>query len=348
MASDAARPKRDRPPLGFGAAGLGKLYTSMSDDAAAATVRAAFEAGLRYVDTAPYYGFGLSETRLGRAFGAPEAPSGLVVSTKVGRILSPMSGPEPTRTADGFVEASPFEVRFDYSYDGVMRSFESSLDRLGLERVDILLAHDLGPATHGEAHSEVFQTFLRGGYLAMCRLKDQGAVGDIGIGVNEIDVCLETLDAVDLDVILLAGRYTLLEQGALDRLLPECLRRGTSVIVGGPYNSGVLVSDPDGSAPIYYNYAPAPASILNRVRRIRAICADHRTPVGAAALQFPLGHPAVVSVVAGMGRASQVREAVDFMNTPIPDALWAELKAEGLVHAAAPCPAGTLSVRVSA
>jgi D-threo-aldose 1-dehydrogenase len=336
------------PPLGLGAAGLGNLYSSMSDEAASDTVFAAFDAGLRYVDTAPFYGFGLSETRLGKALGAPAAPGGLVVSTKVGRILSTIAGHQSARTADGFVEALPFEVRFDYSYDGVMRSFESSLARLGLERVDILLAHDLGPATHGEAHPETFQAFLKGGYRAMRSLRDQGAVSNIGIGVNEIEVCLETLEAVDLDVILLAGRYTLLEQGALDRLLPECLRRGTSVIVGGPYNSGVLVSDPDGTAPIYYNYAPAPATILNRVRRIGAICAAHRTPVGAAALQFPLGHPAVVSVVAGMARPSQVSEAVAFMNRPIPDALWAELKAEGLVHPKAPCPAESSSLRALA
>jgi len=333
------------PSLGFGAAGLGNLYTSMSDEAALETVHAALDVGLRYVDTAPYYGFGLSEARLGIAFGAPKTPSGLVISTKVGRILSPMAGSQLTRTADGFVGALPFEVRFDYSYDAVMRSFESSLERLGVGRVDILLAHDLGRATHGEAHAARFQDFLRGGYLAMCSLRDQGAVTSIGIGVNEIEVCLEALDAVDLDVILLAGRYTLLEQGALDRLLPECVRRGVSVIVGGPYNSGVLVSDPNGSVPIYYNYAPAPARIVNRVRRIGAICAAHRTPVGAAALQFPLGHPAVVSVVAGMGRPSQVSEAVDFMNSPIPDALWAELKAEGLVHAEAPCPTETPRVQ---
>jgi D-threo-aldose 1-dehydrogenase len=345
------------PPLGFGAAGLGNLYTSMSDESASETLESAFSAGLRYVDTAPYYGFGLSETRVGAALGGSHRRQGLVISTKVGRILSPVAGAERTRTADGFVEASPFEVRFDYSYDGVMRSFEASLARLGLDRVDILLAHDLGRVTHGEAHAAQVQEFLQGGYLAMRSLRDQGAVAQIGLGVNEIEVCLEALEAVDLDVILLAGRYTLLEQGALDRLLPECLRRGTSVIVGGPYNSGVLVSDPDGSAPIYYNYAPAPAAILDRVRRIRAVCAAHHTPVGAAALQFPLGHPAVVSVVAGMAGPSQVREAVDFMNHPIPDALWAELKAEGLVHADAPCPAispattrpaGTLSVMASA
>lgn len=227
------RGRLDLPPLGFGAAAIGNLYAAVSDAGARETIDAALAAGLAYFDTAPHYGFGLSETRLGEAL-----PASAKVSTKVGRLLRPAPEADPRAERHGFVGAAPFEPVFDYSYDGVMRSFEASLKRLKRDHVDVLLAHDLGAVTHGEDDAARRRQFFDGGYKAMCALRDSGAVGVIGLGVNEWEICDAALDEGDFDVFLLAGRYTLLEQTALDRFLPRCAARDVSIIVGGPFNSG--------------------------------------------------------------------------------------------------------------
>lgn len=315
------------PSLGFGGGAIGNLYAAVSDDDARETVDAALDVGLRYFDTAPHYGFGLSETRLGQALAAR---SDVIVSSKVGRLLVPTEAGPGER--HGFVDAAPFEPVFDYGYDAVMRSHAESLKRLGRDRIDILLAHDLGRRTHGDQHPARFREFFEGGYRAMRELRDSGAVGAIGLGVNEQEVCEEALSHGDFDVFLLAGRYTLLEQTALDGFLPLCLKRGVRIIVGGPFNSGVLV---EGG---HYNYHPAPPEVLDRVRRLEAVCAAHGVPLPAAALQFPLAHPAIASVIPGLGSSAQVAQAAAWMATPIPSALWDDLRAGGLLHPDAPTP----------
>jgi D-threo-aldose 1-dehydrogenase len=331
-------PRRpDLPHLGFGAAALGNLYTAVSDENARAAVDAALAAGLNYFDTAPHYGFGLSESRLGGLL-----PGSAHISTKVGRRLVPIEAPTDA-VRHGFAGAAPFEPVFDYSYDGVMAAFEASLARLGRERVDVLLAHDLGRMTHGETHPAQLRTFLEGGYRAMVELRQAGLAGAIGLGVNEWEVCLEALSHADFDVFLLAGRYTLLEQSALDRFLPTCAAKGVSVIVGGPFNSGVLVEDAASGAPLHYNYAPAPKEIVERVARLREVCRDHGVALPAAALRFPLAHPAVISVIPGLASAAQVRQALSWLDAPIPVAFWSDLRHAGLLHADAPAPGDEVS-----
>ena len=323
------------PALGFGSSALGNLYQALDDAAAGATVRHALARGFRYFDTAPHYGFGLSESRLGEELPADDT---VLVSSKVGRVLEPVPPEERHKPRHGFVDAAPFEPVFDYSYDGVMRSFESSCRRLKRDRLDILFAHDLGEMTHGADHARRFKEFFDGGYIAMRALRDSNAVGAIGLGVNEWQICEQALAVADFDCMLLAGRYTLLEQTALDRFLPMCEERGVSIIVGGPYNSGILVHGASGGARACHDYAPAPAHILARVASIERICETHRVPLPAAALQFPIAHPAVVSVIPGMGTAEQIEDTLRLAGVDIPDALWSDLKGAGLLHPDAPTP----------
>jgi D-threo-aldose 1-dehydrogenase len=322
----------DLPRLGFGAAALGNLYTPVSDESAQAAVDAALAAGLDYFDTAPHYGFGLSESRLGDLL-----PGSTRISTKVGRRLEPIDAPDDG-VRHGFAGAAPFEPVFDYSYEGVMAAFEASLARLGRERVDVLLAHDLGRLTHGDAHPAQLKAFLEGGYRAMVELREAGLAGAIGLGVNEWEVCLEAAAHADFDVFLLAGRYTLLEQSALDSFLPTCAAKGVSVIVGGPFNSGILVEDAASGEPLHYNYEPAPKEIVERVARLQAVCRDHGVALPAAALRFPLAHPAVISVIPGLASAAQVNQALNWLDAPIPAAFWRDLRQAGLLHAEAPVP----------
>src|ERR1700722_5021604 len=325
------------PALGFGAAPLGNLYTAHSDADAVATVQAALSAHFQYFDTAPYYGFGLSEQRLGVALGSAVDRPGLAISTKVGRALVPAPG-RIGSSRYGFIDGMPFEPVFDYSYDAVMRSFDASVRRLGGRRIDILLAHDLGQVTHGAAHLARWSEFLAGGYRAMCQLRNENVVGAIGLGVNEIDVCLQALQEIDVDCFLLAGRYTLLEQSALDVLLPECARRGVSVIIGAPFNSGILIEGVDGTSPAHYNYAPASPEVIGRVRRLTAVCSAHRVSVASVAIQFPLAHPAVVSVIPGLATPEEVYQVKEFLSAPIPPSLWSDLRSERLLHPGAPTP----------
>jgi D-threo-aldose 1-dehydrogenase len=263
-----------------------------------------------------------------------------IVSTKVGRRLEPIAGAgAPVR--HGFADAAPFEPVFDYSYDGVMRAFEDSRRRLRRERIDMLLVHDLGAMTHGEAHSARWSEFRDGGYRALRALRDGGAVAAIGLGVNEWQIAEAALDQLDFDVVLLAGRYTLLEQGALRSFLPLCAARGVSVIVGGPYNSGILAQARD-ARPARYNYDDAPAAVVERVRRLADVCDAFDTPLAAAALQFPLAHPQVRCVIPGMANADEVAQASANLRRRVPAGLWAALRDEGLLDAEAPVPAAAV------
>lgn len=325
--------------LAFGAASIGNLYREMSDEQARGVVEQAWKAGIRYYDTAPHYGFGLSEKRLGAALAELDPGQAAIVSTKVGRRLDPRPDADLGALRQAFVSPEPYESVFDYGYDAVMRSYEGSLRRLGRDRIDILYAHDIGSFAHGDAHARRFAEFFDGGYRAMCELRRSGAVDAIGIGVNEVAVCLEMLHADEIDLIMLAGRYTLLEQAPLDDLLPLCAARGVRLIVAGPYNSGILAKGVrQGGIIPNFNYVPAAPEIVARVGAIEDICARHGVPLAAAALQFPLAHPQIASVVPGMGSIAQVEDAVGLASVPIPRALWIELRDAKLIRDDAPIP----------
>lgn len=324
------------PALGFGAAPLGNLYRPLTDGDAEALLRAAWSAGMRYFDTAPLYGFGLSEQRLG-TFLRQKPRASFIASTKVGRVLVPNEGWHEQR--DYFIDAPAFEPVFDYSYDGIMRSFEESLERLGLDRVDILLMHDIGEKTHGPDHADRFRIAMDGGYRAMDELRRSGAAGAIGIGANEWQVCDLAMDRGDWDCFLLAGRYTLLEQGALVPFLERCAREDKGIVVGGAFNSGILATGAiDGAR---FDYETAPAEIVNRVRKLDAVCRKHSVPLAAAALQFPLAHPAVRTVIPGFGSMKELDQVLQWMAYAIPAELWEELKHEGLIDPQAPVPSST-------
>lgn len=309
------------PALGMGTAPIGNLYRAVSDTEARATLDAAWDAGIRYYDTAPHYGFGLAERRLGAMLAARGPAGEAVLSTKVGRLLAPT---DAQGERHGFVDADPYESVFDYGHDAVLRSFEGSCARLCRDRIDLLLAHDLGRATHGDDHDRHLRAFLNGGYRAMCDLRDAGAIGAIGIGVNEVAICDELLDHVALDMILLAGRYTLLDRSA-ERLLARCAALGVQLIVGGPYNSGILARDLGG--PLHFDYAAPSADIIGKAHRLSDVCASFNVSLPATALQFPLRHPAVVSVIPGLVGADQVADTMNRLSIPLPDALWPALDA---------------------
>lgn len=322
------------PELGFGAAAMGNLYAAIDDGRAAATLDAALAAGFRYFDTAPHYGRGQSERRLGDALrGRPD----VLVSTKVGRLMDPDASIVDDRERDGFHTAMPFRARYDYTHDGILRSYEHSLQRLGLARVDLLFVHDIGRVTHGDADAMYREQLTHGGGLkALERLRDEGAICGFGLGVNEVAVCLDLMAIARFDVILLAGRYTLLEQEALDAFFPACAAAGTSVIVGGPYNSGILATGSVAAG--HYNYAPATEAVRGKVRALEAVTARHGVSLPAAALAFVLTHPQVASVIPGIADPQQVSDTMRLYAEPIPSAFWAELRAEGLVRPDAPLP----------
>jgi D-threo-aldose 1-dehydrogenase len=313
--------------LGLGCATLGGTRLGVGRGEAEAIVRAAWAGGVRYIDAAPYYGFGQAERCVGDAMrGVPR--DDWVLSTKVGRLLRPRA--KPVQPGD---HPMPFEVAYDYSYDGIMRSFEDSLQRLGLARIDILCVHDIGARTHGRAaHPELMRTLRESGYRALEGLRAAGSVRAIGIGVNEREVLLEALEWGAWDVFLLAGRYTLLEQTPIEDLLPRCVETGTSIVVGGPLNSGILAGRDT------WNYAPAPPEVIARVEAIRAVCDRNGVPLAAAALQFPLAHPAVAAVIPGPRNVAEFAANLELWRRPIPAALWAELRQAGLLHPQAPTP----------
>ena len=320
--------------LGFGTAPLGNLYRAISDQVADEILQMAWDSGIRYYDTAPLYGLGLSETRLNR-FLRDKPRDSFVLSTKVGRLLAATSPDQRDGFGKWFDVPARREV-YDYTYDGVLRSIEFSLERLGVNRVDILLGHDLDVANHGsqDVLDDKLREFLEGGHRALVELRDQGVIAGLGIGVNEWQSAQWLVENGDPDLILLAGRYTLLEQEALNSFLPMCEDKGVGIVIGGAYNSGILATGPKPGA--FYNYDPAPAEILNRVARIEAICNSHNTRMVDAAFNFPLRHPAVVSVIPGGQSAFEMQSNLEAANADIPADLWAELKSEGLISEGAP------------
>jgi D-threo-aldose 1-dehydrogenase len=314
--------------LGLGTAPIGNLYRPVSDAEAVAVVARALELGIRFIDTAPLYGNGLAESRLGAALaGVPRGAYAL--ATKVGRLLVPGAERDPGQLDDGqtiYRETPGLAPVFDFSAAGARRSLEESLSRLGLDRVDVLHVHD--PDDHpGEA--------LGGAFRALDQLRAAGVVGAIGAGMNQAPMLVRFAREARPDCFLLAGRYTLLDQSGLDELLPLCAERGISVIAGGVYNSGLL-ADPRPGAP--YDYVPAPAALVERAQAIGVVCARHGVPLKAAAIQFPLGHPAVTTVLTGCQSVAEVEENVAMFEHPIPAALWADLRTAGLLAERVPVP----------
>lgn len=320
--------------LGFGCASIGNLYHEVSDGDASELLDSAWQQGFRYFDTAPHYGQGLSERRLGDMLRS-HASEPYILSSKVGRLLRPAGYAEERHA---FRSPMPFDIAYDYSYSGIMRSFEDSLQRLGLDRIDILYMHDIGAYTHGDDNRRHFPIAMLEGYKAMDKLRSEGAIGAIGLGVNEYQVCEAALEHGDWDCFLLAGRYTLLEQEALQTFLPKCEERGCSVIVGGVYNSGILATGVRGDGPRHYDYAPAPKNIVDKVAKLESICADFKIPLPAAALQFPLAHPAIVSVLLGLGQVSRIQQSLDLFAAEIPSEFWSALRDQSLIGESVPIP----------
>ena len=322
--------------LGMGTAPLGDLWERIPEERAQATFAAAWQQGVRYFDTAPWYGNTLAEQRLGH-FLRQQTRAEFVISTKVGRVYGRPGGPggfEPGLWAGSL----QFQMRFDYGYDGVMRSFEDSLHRLGLPRVDLLVIHDIDPGYHGDDDGveRCFAQLDGGGIRALQKLKAAGDIKGFGAGINEGPMIGRFLDRFDLDFFLVAMPYTLLDQAPLDDALPRCVERGIGIVIGSPYASGVLATGPVEGAK--YNYAPAAPEILEKTRKIQAVCERHGVALPAAALQFPLGHPAVAAVIPGAVAPSEAERNVATLQVEIPADLWAELKAEKLLHPDAPVP----------
>ena len=319
--------------LGFGAAPLAGLYAPLSDEAARATVLAALDQGLTYLDVAPFYGCGLAEHRLGRAIREAE-DQGLVISTKVGRLLRATG--RPSKSPSIHAETLPFEVEYDYSYDGVMRSLEDSYQRLGRARIDIAFLHDVNRRWHGDEVDRRFEEAMAGGYRALDELRRNGVVGAIGVGVNDPGILCRFARSGRFDCFMLAGRYTLIEQTPLDELFPLCDQQEISIVAAAPFNSGILATGSQAGAK--YFYADAPPEIVAKVCAMELVCRRHDVPLPAAALQFPLAHPVVASVVAGFASPQQVRDNVAHMRHPIPAAFWEDLKGKGLLCETAPVP----------
>ena len=322
--------------LGFGTAPLGNLYRTITDQEAEDTLNAAWDAGCRYFDTAPLYGLGLSETRLNR-FLRSKKREDYVLSTKVGRLLEVCEPDQRTGLGKFFDTPNRREV-YDYSYDGVMRSMGFSLERLGVDSIDIMYVHDVDIFTHGskQASDQRIAEFMGGGYAALLKLRDEGVIKAIGGGVNEWEICQTLLQQGDFDLFLLAGRYTLLEQEALTSFLPMALERGVGIVIGGPYNSGILARGPSKDA--QFNYSNAPDHVIEKVKKINDTCEAHGVKMIEAALQFPLQHPAVVSVIPGGQIPAEVRSNRAILDVQIPAALWADLKSRGLMRDDAPTP----------
>lgn len=321
--------------LGFGTAPLGDLYGKLDDGTAIAAVERALALGVNLIDTSPLYGHGLAEHRCGTAIRRVPRDQ-VVVCTKVGRWMDPSHG---RGDGSGFVGGQPHRAVIDYSYDGTLRSVEQSLLRLGTDRLDLLLIHDVDIWTHGaEAVEARFREAMAGAYVALDRLRGEGVVKGIGIGVNEAEMCVRFAQAGSFDTMLLAGRYSLLEQPALEQFLPLAQQQGMGVLLGGVFNSGILAT---GAVPgAKYNYQDAPEEILAKVTRIQRVCDAHGVALPTAALHFALGHPAVASVVLGAQRPQEVERNVAALSSVVPAALWSDLKAEHLLDAEAPVPGG--------
>jgi D-threo-aldose 1-dehydrogenase len=325
------RTKLEVTTLGLGGATLGgNVPGGVTDAAGRMIVLAGYDTGIRYFDTAPFYGYGRSEHVMGDEL---RGKADWVLSTKVGRLLKPRRKPQDA--ADSWKNPHPFEPVFDYTYDGVMRSYEDSLQRLGLNRIDILYIHDVDVFTHGTAAEQgrMFRTAMDGSYRALDELRRAGDIKAIGLGVNETKPIADALERGQWDVFLLAGRYTLLEQAPLATLFPALEKHGASVVIGGPFNSGILVGGTT------WNYRQAPPEVAKRAQGLATVCAAHGVPLAAAALAFPLAHPLVASIIPGPRVADELGQIVEWWNTRIPAGLWSDLKSEGLLDAAAPVPA---------
>src|SRR4051812_9416029 len=340
MALPVALPRRplgrtglDVSVLGFGAAPLGDLYARLDDATAIAAVERAFALGVNLLDTSPLYGHGLSEHRCGAALRRASRDD-IVVSTKVGRWMDPFRGRDG---GSGYLGGQPHRAVIDYSYDGTMRSVEQSLLRLGTDRLGLLLIHDVDVWTHGaDAIETRFREAMSGAYVALDRLRSQNVVAGIGIGVNEAEMCVRFAQAGSFDTMLLAGRYSLLEQPALAEFLPLAQQQGIGVLLGGVFNSGILATGAVAGAK--YNYRDAPANMLAKVAEIQRVCDAHGVALPTAALHFALGHPAVASVVLGAQSPHEVERNVAALSSQVPAALWADLKSQGLLDAQAPVP----------
>lgn len=327
--------------LGLGGAGLGDLNEVLDENTAQQILQAAWDGGIRYYDTSPFYGSGKSEHRLGH-FLRQQPRDEFILATKVGRVFR---APRPGRAvsdpqgATSFVGALPFEFYYDYSYDGIMRSYEDSLQRLGLPSIDLLLIHDLDFWFHKTEPlvTAYLAQLATSGWRALEELRSSGAIKGIGAGINQVGMIPRFLDLVDLDFFLVALTYNLLDQGSLAEEFPRCAEAGVGIIAGAIFASGILASGPVEGA--YFNYAPASPEMLEKTRRIQAICQRHATPLAAAAMQFPLAHPLVAAIIPGAIRPQHVQSNLELLNHSIPAQLWADLKAEGLLPADAPTPA---------
>lgn len=314
----------DVTSIGLGSAPLGGLFAPVSDADAEATLAAGWSAGVRFYDTAPLYGFGLAERRLG-AFLRQQPRESYAISTKVGRLLRP----DASSAEDEHYKGAPaLRPQFDFSYDGVMRSVEESLDRLGLDRVDVLLVHD--PDDH-------YDVAVNGAFRALMRLRDDGTVKAIGSGMNQSEMLTRFAEAVPVDCFLLAGRYTLLDQGALEALFPVCAEKNIGILLGGIYNSGILANPHAGAK---FNYQDADAALVARALELDQLCRKHDTELKAAALQFCMAHPAVTVAVMGARNAAEVADNIAMSERTVPPAFWQELRAKNLVDARAPLPGG--------
>lgn len=313
--------------LGFGAAGIGNLLGEVSNTDAEQAVDAAWQQGIRYFDSAPHYGAGLSERRLGLALHAHDRNS-LLLSTKVGRVLQPQAPNEPLQE-QGFVNAAPFQRIFDYSYDGVMRSFEHSLQRLGVTHIDLLMMHDIGRVTHGDEHEAHFRVAMDSGYRAMDELRRAGLIKAIGLGVNEWQVCNAAMDHADFDCFMVANCFTLLNNDITRTFTDRCHRHRVSLLAAAPFNSGILATGSAGMGA--YFYATAPESVIRTVRALESVCADHGVPLPAAAQQFPLLYSCVKSVVIGMTRKDRIEQNLAWYRQPIRHEFWLDLQRQGLL-----------------
>lgn len=320
--------------MGFGGAPIGNFLKPISEETTKSLIDRAWDAGLRMFDTAPGYGHGLSELRMGHYLRWRPRDE-YVLSTKVGRVLVAARRKDIDFTP--WVDAAAFKFRYDYSYDGTMRAFEDSLQRLGLERIDIALIHDCDVFIHGpELQKVYFKQAIEGAYKALDKLRSDGVVKAIGFGVNDTHVMLAAMQQTDSDVLLCSNRYTLLEQDTLDDLLPLMTTRKASIIIGGGFNGGILAT---GAVPgAKYFYAPAPEPIMARVRKMEAVCARHKVPLASAAMQFVLAHPVVATHTPGSRTVAQLEQLLEWNDIPIPGEFWAEMKQEGLVRADAPVP----------
>ncbi|MEO8859417.1 MAG: aldo/keto reductase [Burkholderiaceae bacterium] len=316
----------------MGCAPFGAPHLPDRDEVVRQTFLGLYERGLRYFDVAPFYGVGLAEHRLGACLRHVDR-STVVLSTKVGRLLEPRS---IGAAAQGEADGQPFVIRYDYSYGGTLRSLEHSLQRLGTNAIDIALIHDVNRRWQGDLVEQRYREAMQGAYRALHELRSAGVIKAIGVGVNDWSILERFAADGDFDCFMLAGRYTLLDHSALDSFLPDCVRRKIGVLLAAPFNSGILATGARPGATFFYQ--PAEAEIVERTRRIESVCARHGVALAAAALQFPLAHPAVVSVVTGMASKSEAVANLAHCAAQIPHAFWEELKHEGLIAPAVPVP----------